>query len=166
MSFPNQKRQWTNGHVWQLIIILKFEMDMENQKNISKNNILLAPIETKSPAEDKLASMWLEMFPTKAFDMVKANRLPAGARLVSTLSEITTPSCKETSMGFGISNKHAKQIHYWHLLWCTKWFGSFLFSTRTCLWLTTQFVCRRFQSTTTGSNQYARCRRIRPPCFI
>ena len=46
-------------------------------------------------AKDRLANMWLKMFPQRAYDLLLKGRLPAGARLVSVSSDITTPTCKE-----------------------------------------------------------------------
>lgn len=46
-------------------------------------------------AKDRLANMWLKMFPQRAYDLLRQGRLPAGARLVSVGSDISTPTCKE-----------------------------------------------------------------------
>lgn len=52
-------------------------------------------------AQDRLAQKWLEFFPQKAYDLVRGNRLPAGARLVSTTSDVATPTCKDIFWGRG-----------------------------------------------------------------
>lgn len=68
-------------------------------------------IEQLAMAQDRLAQKWLEIFPQKAYDLVRGNRLPAGARLVSTTSDVATPTCKDMLFWGGEG-----AYLYWYLL--------------------------------------------------
>ena len=46
-------------------------------------------------AEEDLAVKWLGMFPENAYEILRSHRFPAGGRLVSVDSDISTPSCKD-----------------------------------------------------------------------
>ena len=69
---------------------------------------------TTPPSQDRLATKWLNEIPGRALDIIRNNRLPPGAALVSVESEVTTPSSKEfTGNGsFYKSNPTYKNI-YW-----------------------------------------------------
>lgn len=42
-----------------------------------------------------MAALWLSTFPQKAYDLVRKQKLPAGTRIVSVQSELSTPTCKD-----------------------------------------------------------------------
>ena len=68
--------------------------------NMASHHRIVDVVWYVSLAQDRLATKWHERFPQKALDLVRLNRLPVGARLVSTTSEVSTPTCKDTFVGF------------------------------------------------------------------
>ena len=46
-------------------------------------------------AQEDLAVRWLSMFPENAYKILRSHRFPAGGRLVSVSSDISTPTCKD-----------------------------------------------------------------------
>ena len=51
--------------------------------------------QTLGHAQDRLATKWLNEFPGRALEIIRNNRLPPGAALVSVESDVTTPCAKE-----------------------------------------------------------------------
>ena len=51
-----------------------------------------------APSKEEMAALWLSTFPQKAYDLVRKQKLPAGTRIVSVQSELSTPTCKDRTV--------------------------------------------------------------------